>query len=103
MSNLEANSSLGVPGCKVIRERLGVTQGQLGAAIGQSERWIRKIETGCRDCSQSTQRRIANKLCCTVPDLLNTPNEIRLEEIEAAYLAQRASEAQAKVSARGAA
>jgi DNA-binding XRE family transcriptional regulator len=103
MSYREANSSLGVPGCKVIRERLGVTQAQLGAAINQSERWIRKIETGCRDCSQSTQRRIANKLCCTVPDLLAAPNEIRLEEIEADYLAMLAGEAQAKVLARGAA
>lgn len=92
----------GLPSLRAVRSRLGLSMAQLASMAGlKHPDSIRFIETGLRDCTQATQRAIADALCCTVADLLEIQPESKLDEIEANYLSKRAFEAHAKIAARG--
>ena len=92
----------GLPSLRAVRNRLGLSMAQLASMAGlKHPDSIRFVETGLRDCTQATQRAIADALCCTVAELLEPQQEFTLDEIEARYLSKRANEAQAKVAARG--
>jgi len=92
----------GLVGLRSIRQRLGLSMPKLAQMAGlKHQDSIRFIETGHRDCTQATQRAIADALSCSVSDMLQVPTEDRLDEIEAAYLSQLANKAHAKVASRG--
>ena len=85
----------GLPGLRPIRERLELSQAKLGALCGskgRSEDFIRHLETGFRDCSQTVQRELAEALCCTVSDLHGEPTDARLKQIFRAYHLKQANE-----------
>lgn len=74
----------GLPGLRPIRERLELSQAKLGSMCGKkgrSEDFIRHLETGFRDCSQTVQRELSEALCCTVSDLHGQPSETTLKKI----------------------
>ena len=77
----------GLPGLRPIRERLELSQAELAALCGRgrSEDFIRHLETGFRDCSQTVQRELADALCCTVSELHGDPTEEQLRQIFRAY------------------
>lgn len=85
----------GLPGLRPIRERLELSQAKLGALCGKgrSEDFIRHLETGFRDCSQTVQRELAEALCCTVSDLHGELTDDRLKQIFRAYHLKQAEEA----------
>jgi transcriptional regulator with XRE-family HTH domain len=60
------------------REELGLTQEQLANDSGLHQRWISNVETGKRNPSYASLRRLAGGLNLTASELIS-----RAEEIEA--------------------
>ena len=83
---------------RTIRESSGLTTIELAARSGYAPDFIRRIETGVKDCSQEAQRAISNVLACTPADLLQEPTPARLAEIRAAYTQRVADAARQAVS-----
>jgi hypothetical protein len=94
------NSTKGLPGLRIIREHLGLTQGGIGVSKGV---YIGRLETGKTDCTQALQRQIASALCCEVIDLLGEPSPARLQEIRDAFELRNAQAVIARQAQREAA
>lgn len=67
---------------KARREQLGLTQEQMANNTGIHQRWISNVETGKRNPSYGSLRRLATGLDLTASELLS-----RAEQIEAGGLA----------------
>lgn len=92
---VENNSTKGLPGLKLVRNAVGLTQEQL-AFKGCCKVHLGQIELGNRDTTQETQRRLADLLSCKVADLVDTPTSERLQEIKNAYEVRNAQEVLAR-------
>jgi len=79
---------------RLIREAVGLSTIDLAARSGYAPDFIRRIETGVKDCSQEAQRTISSVLSCTPADLLAEPSPVRLAEIKAIYTRLAADAAQ---------
>ena len=91
-STEDKNSTLGLPGLKIIRSFLGVKSKYIADETGFTPKWISGVENGHNDCTQKLQRQIASVLCCTVSDLNGRPDEERLKQIKRAYHLKQAAE-----------
>lgn len=67
---VENTPTKGLPGLKAVRMAVGLTQEQLAFSPGCNKVHLGQIELGKRDCTQAVQRQLADRLCCTVIDLL---------------------------------
>ena len=89
------NSTKGLPGLKMVRNAVGLTQEQL-AFEGCCKVHLGQIELGNRDTTQATQRRLADLLSCKVADLVDIPTPARLQEIKDAFEVRKAKEVLAR-------
>lgn len=77
-------------GIKTVREALGVTLEQLGAAVERSKHHVQQVETGYRLPALELVDRMATYYCCRFEDLRQPAAPARLEEIRAAFLRKQA-------------
>ena len=68
---------------KARREELGLTQEQLDLRTDLHQRWISNIETGKRNPSYGSLRRLAAGLDLTASELLSRAEQIEASGIEA--------------------
>lgn len=71
---------------RVRREGIGMTQAQLGQAIGVTFQQIQKYERGANRVSAAALLRIANALECSVADLYGDPDPAGTSMSERAIL-----------------
>lgn len=74
-----------LPGLRPLRERLGFTQAKLAEAAGSSGEAICNIENGSRGASLKLVRALAEVLCCTPNDLMESPSDEQLLASEIAF------------------
>lgn len=55
---------------RTLRERAGLTQKELGAAIGYDDSWVSRLETGAGGCQASDLPKLAKELKTTLPKLV---------------------------------
>ena len=68
---------------KARREQLGLTQEQMANNTGIHQRWISNVETGKRNPSYGSLRRLAAGLDLTASELLARAEQIEASGIEA--------------------
>lgn len=68
---------------KARREQLGLTQEQMANNTGIHQRWISNVETGKRNPSYGSLRRLAAGLDLTTSELLARAEQIEASGIEA--------------------
>lgn len=66
------NSVKGLPGLRTMRKSMKMSLTDLSNLSGYHPDFLRFLETGLRDCSQTTQRKLAGVLGCSVTDLLRS-------------------------------
>lgn len=67
------SSSTGLTALRFMREKIDLTQSQLGRMIGATDGTVGRYEIGLRSPSVHTLRKLAAALNCTVADLLTEP------------------------------
>lgn len=74
---------------KARREELGVTQEQLANDSGLHQRWISNVETGKRNPSYASLRRLAHALDLTASELIARAEQIEVGSTRPATTAVR--------------
>jgi transcriptional regulator with XRE-family HTH domain len=74
---------------KARREALGLTQEQLANDSGLHQRWISNVETGKRNPSYASLRRLADGLDLTASELLQRAERVEAGGVEALNVGAR--------------
>jgi transcriptional regulator with XRE-family HTH domain len=86
-----------------LRKQAGLTQAELGEAVGLHQTQIGNLENGSRNLTLEWARRIARVLDCSVADLLgedDNPDRLTPEERELIAAYRQASAAQQEILRR---